>query len=574
MNFIEFESAEKLRGGFYTESYIASFLVKWVNASKPKSILEPSCGDGAFLAEIEEQHIDGVERITAFEINEVEAEKARNRTNLPVRIINRDFLRWYLEEGRCVDGFDAVVGNPPFIRYQYLPNEQQLLAEEIFRQLKLPFTKHTNAWVPFVLASIRLLRPGGRLAMVIPAEIFHIPHAKSLRRYLAEQCSKILILDPEEIWFNNTIQGTVLLLAEKKREESEKGRGVAVIRVTNRQMLAVDPESYFQKVEYTNGVVIEGKWMPLFLSQAERTLIEQIRGNDRVKRFAEIASVDVGIVTGANRFFLVPDKVLHEFALEKWAHPMFGRSYHVKGIIYSEDDHDANKQSGLPTNFLWFQEAKIEDLPSSARQYLDIGMKQKIHLRYKCRTRPVWYTVPSVYTATIGMLKRANNYPRLILNKAQAYTTDTAYRIKPINIGPESLVLGFVNSLTCLTAEIEGRHYGGGVLELVPSEIERLLIPIIQSSSAELAAADLRFRKTDDQLEFLQQQDARVLGEIGLSKNEQETLYSAWLRLRNRRHRIPSDESDEDEKKLQGLPRQQSQSAISIKKGSLSLFVS
>lgn len=555
MNFIEFESAEKLRGGFYTEPYIASFLVKWVNASNPKSILEPSCGDGVFLAEIEQQ-IRGVERIIACEINEVEAEKARRRTKLPVSIINRDFLQWYIEKGRYEGAFDAVVGNPPFIRYQYLPNEQQLRAGEIFRQLKLPFTKHTNAWVPFVLASIRLLRPGGRLGMVIPAEIFHIPHAKSLRRYLTEQCSRILILDPEEIWFNETIQGTVLLLAEKKGKESEKGHGVAVVRVTNRQMLAVDPESYFQKVEYTNGVVIEGKWMPVFLSQGERKLIEELKENDRVKTFAKIASVDVGIVTGANAFFLVPDSVVREFGLEKWAHPMFGRSYHVKGIIYSEEDHYTNKQSGLPANFLWFKEANIEELPRSVAQYLDTGLKQKIHLRYKCRTRPVWYTVPSIYTTTIGMLKRANNYHRLILNKAQAYTTDTAYRIQPINIEPESLVQGFINSLTCLTAEIEGRHYGGGVLELVPSEIERLLIPIIRSTPTELAAADLRFRETDDQLEFLQQQDARILGEIGLSKNEQGILYSAWLKLRDRRHRIPSNESDESVENLQRLPTQ------------------
>lgn len=60
----------------------------------------------------------------------------------------------------------------------------------------------------------------------------------------------------------------------------------------------------------------------------------------------------------------------------------------------------------------------------------------------------------------------------------------------------ESLVLAFVNSLTSLTAEMEGRHYGGGVLELVPSEIERLLIPVITASRAELVEADRRFRAT------------------------------------------------------------------------------
>jgi len=542
MNFIEFESAQKLRGGFYTPPAIASFLARWVKKSKPKSILEPSCGDGAFIDAIENARIPDVRRVAACELNEEEAGKAAARTSLPVKMLRTDFLRWYLFFGQNEEGFDAVVGNPPFIRYQYLPTEQQLLAEKIFSQLRLPFTKHTNAWVPFVLASIRLLKPGGRLAMVIPSEIFHIPHAQSLRRYLAEQCSRILILDPEELWFDNTLQGTVLLMAEKKRDLQEKSQGVAIVPVKSRDALAGDPEEYFHNATYTNGVTIEGKWMPVFLSVSERTLLAEFKASDDVKKFSDIASVDVGIVTGANKFFLVPDATVSEFSLQRWAHPMFGRSDHVKGLIYSDSDHEANKVSGLPANFLWFEEEQVKKLPKNVRNYLDIGLNQKLHTRFKCRTRRTWYKVPSVYSAPVAMLKRAHHYPRLVLNSANAYTTDTAYRIRPLGIKPEALVLGFVNSLTCLTAEMEGRHYGGGVLELVPSEIERLLVPVIKATSAELKGADRRFRNATSDSEFLRTQDALVLGKLGVTRNDQESLHCAWIKLRDRRHRVPSSD--------------------------------
>ena len=143
------------------------------------------------------------------------------------------------------------------------------------------------------------------------------------------------------------------------------------------------------------------------------------------------------------------------------------------------------------------------------------------------------------------MLKRAHHYPRLVLNSADAYTTDTAYRIRPLGIKPEALVLGFVNSLTCLTAEMEGRHYGGGVLELVPSEIERLLVPVIKTTVTELATTDRRFRSAKNDSEFLSMQDSLVLGRIGLTKVDQETLHNAWIKLRDRRHRIPSVEYTE-----------------------------
>jgi len=144
------------------------------------------------------------------------------------------------------------------------------------------------------------------------------------------------------------------------------------------------------------------------------------------------------------------------------------------------------------------------------------------------------------------MLKRAHNIPRLILNTAGAYTTDTAYRIKPLRASAESLVFSFVNSLTCLTAELEGRHYGGGVLELVPSEIERLLLPVVECSAAELAATDDKYRKAENDLVFLRGQDAAVLRKIGVMKAQQEVLYNAWLRLRGRRQRTATGEESED----------------------------
>lgn len=546
MNFIEFESEQKLRGSFYTDLSIARFLVRWIKESAPRSLLEPSCGDGVFLEAIQKETIPTLKAITACELNAKEAQKTRTRTKLNARILNTDFLRWYLLQGQYRESFDAVIGNPPFIRYQYLPEEQQNLSEKIFVQLKLPFTKHTNAWVPFVLASIKLLRPGGRIAMVIPSEIFHIPHAQSLRSYLAEQCSRILILDPEEIWFNNTLQGTVLLLAEKKHNVFEKGKGVAVIPVANREILSTNPKQYFQHASFTNGITIKGKWMPVLLSVGERALLAQLQTHQDIKRFVKIASVDVGIVTGANKFFLVPDSTIEEFTLQHWAHPMFGRSNHVQGLVYSEKDHHANRKTGLPTNFLWFQEGEFESLPSNAQQYLNIGLSQKLHTRFKCRTRKVWYKVPSVYSAPIAMLKRAHDYPRLVLNSAEAYTTDTAYRISPLGIKPEALVFGFVNSLTCLTAEMEGRHYGGGVLELVPSEIERLLVPTITANRADLGVADRRFRSIQDDSAFLRMQDTFILGKIGLTKNEREILHNAWIKLRDRRHRVSSsDDSGE-----------------------------
>lgn len=540
MNFIENETAQKLRGGYYTPLDLATFIAQWVKEIKPERVLEPSCGDGAFFAALGKARGFENTNVLGFELEEQEAAKAQQRAResglTAATVQNADFLEWALDQ--FVGGeekFDAVVGNPPFIRYQYLPAQFQARAEQVFKQLNLRFTKHTNAWVPFILASMALLRPGGRLAMVVPAEIIHVMHAQSLRSYLGHECRRVVIIDPEELWFNDTLQGAVIVLAEKA-QSGQPNEGLGILRVAGRDFLQRSPAEVFNAPQAMNGKTVEGKWTRALLDHDTRTLLDEIQQLPQVHRFNDIAQVDVGIVTGANKFFLVPDETVREYGLEKWAHPMFGRSEHCRGVIYDARQHAENADKGNPTNFLWFRETDAQ-IDAAAQAYIQQGELQDLHTRYKCRIRKPWYTVPSVYTTEIGMLKRSHDTPRLILNRLGAYTTDTAYRIRSLGVEAEKLVGCFINPLTALSAELEGRHYGGGVLELVPSEIERLLIPLPENVDLDLQALDTAVRTLPIH-ELLVQQGVRVLGAMGVSSEQQACLFDGWQKLRDRRHRI------------------------------------
>ena len=540
MNFIENESAQKLRGGYYTPLDLAIFLARWVKEINPKSILEPSCGDGAFFEALGNVKACTGGTVTGFELDEAEAAKAKRRAHavgLKANVTADDFLQWALPRLEShSEAFDAVVGNPPFVRYQYLPGPFQRRAEGIFQKLELPFTKHTNAWVPFIIASMALLRPGGRLAMVVPSEIIHVMHAASLRGYLGSECRRLVVIDPKELWFADTLQGAVLLLAEKRRDKSDKAEGVGIYPVTGRQFLKRSPSAIFSAPRPINGKTVAGKWMPALLDIETRALVDELAEHPHVHRFDDIAEVDVGLVTGANKYFLVPDDVVERHNLRKWAHPMFGRSEHCPGIIYDKTQHCANVRNGNPTNFLWFRGPP----DAAAKAYIGLGESQNLHTRYKCRVRSPWYTVPSVYTTEIGMLKRAHDTPRLILNKFGAYTTDTAYRIRTDTVSAEKLVGCFVNPLTALSAELEGRHYGGGVLELVPSEIERLFIPLPPRPGIDLRALDVDVRNRRAH-QVLSRQGKMILGALGLSRAKQELILEGWRGLRDRRHRTSSE---------------------------------
>lgn len=530
MNFIALESEQKLRGGYYTPEDLANFLTRWIRPNGKTHVLEPSCGDGVFFSSLRGSGA----KVTAFELEPKEAAKAAARGLHNCTVYNKDFLGWALEnEG---GQFDAVVGNPPFIRYQYLPTTFQVEAERVFERLDCKFTKHTNAWVPFVLAAMDHLRPGGRLAMVVPSEIVHVMHAQSLRTFLGQQCRRIVIIDPQEIWFEGTLQGAVLLLAEKKASPEVHGEGLGIHRVAGRDFLRQDPEKIFNTPRVINGRTVQGKWTRALVPPATLAILDTIESSNRFCRFAEAAKVDVGIVTGANDFFLVTDEIVQRHGLEQWAHPMFGRSDHCPGVIYDDKQHSRNAAIGKPTNFLWLNDETVKDSPK-VRAYIASGENEELHKRYKCRIRSPWYKVPSVYATEVGMLKRSHDTPRLIINRVGAYTTDTAYRIRSLRGTADGLVYGFFNSLTALSAELEGRHYGGGVLELVPSEIEKLLLPVPEGIKPDLKRLD-RMVREDSVADTLEVQSEALLG--ALSKGEQMDLLSAWAMLRDRRHRLPA----------------------------------
>jgi adenine-specific DNA-methyltransferase len=136
------------------------------------------------------------------------------------------------------------------------------------------------------------------------------------------------------------------------------------------------------------------------------------------------------------------------------------------------------------------------------------------------------------------MFKRASNYTRIIVNECQAYTTDTVYRIhkldKSSSITSSQLAFCFFNSLTFLSCELEGRFYGGGVLELVPSEVEKTILPLsTQVNDEDFEVLDKMIRDNVDIDEILNFTDSKLLKRI--SKSERSMIRSTWKKLRDRR---------------------------------------
>lgn len=532
---------QKLRGGYYTPTPIAEYLCDWAIRRAGETVLEPSCGDGEFVAAAAARlRRLGAKApsITAVEFDHVEARKTAQRlkkagfSKVAAAVRAGDFFTHFKRDlGK--QSFDAVVGNPPFIRFQNFPDAQRELAFAEMRSMGLHPSGLTNAWLPFICMSAKVLNERGRLAMVIPAELLQVNYAAELRGLLGSVFRRITIITFKKLVFSGILQEVVLLCAERGNDGPA---GINVVELSD----MTDLRSHRIEMLSERGLKpmdhATEKWTQYFLSRSEILLLRHLREHPRLRPLGEYASVDVGVVTGLNEFFVVGEETYRARKLNLLTLPIVSRSGHLKGVIFSRRDWEVNRRSGVPTHLLNLPRVSLEKLPLSVRQYVKDGESRGWHTGYKCRIRKPWYYVPSVWQPHGFMLRQIHQYPKLILNNSNATSTDTIHRVR-FNEGVDRvhLTAGFHNSLTFAFSEVFGRSYGGGVLELEPREAERILVPYAPSVKLDLNEIHRRML-AGDVLKVLETTDkALLLKHLGLSNNEISALRGIWQKLQERR---------------------------------------
>jgi adenine-specific DNA-methyltransferase len=530
MQLIKNASKEKLRGGFYTPEPIASFILKWAfNGNKELDILEPSCGDGVFLEEIQKGNYE-YNSLTAIEFDEIEAIKSRKIGLDKSNIINSDFHEFCINTKQK---FDLIIGNPPYIRFQYFDREQQGFASEIFEKANLKYSKLTNAWVSFVVGSSLLLKEQGKIGFVLPAEILQVSYAQPLREFLGQFYNKINIVSFEKLVFPDIQQEVVLLLCEKNKNKTHLIEHLELRDAEELKNLDVSKlKSPKKKIDFKSN-----KWTFYFLDQKEIDFLERLQSKKLIPQLGEYAKVEVGITTGSNPFFTVPLSTVEKYNLEKYAKPLVGRSVQVPSAIFTKKDWIKNRNSEARTHFLSFP--KMKDLNGSlgARDYISLGEEEEINKGYKCRIRDEWQIVPSQRISDALFIRRNNKYPKFIINEAKAFTTDTMHRVTiKENIEIKALTASYYNSLSFAFAEICGRSHGGGVLELMPNEVERILLPYNENNAELLPIIDKMIREKKDISELLKITNNKILKEnFGLTNSEIELADGIWKKLSKRR---------------------------------------
>ena len=536
--------SRKLRGGYYTPLELAQYLVGWGLRQDTKRILEPSCGDGNFVLAIL-QYLANMPtlspNITAIELIPAELNKAQARTTdfkkngAEIEWIGQDFFEAY-SHLKQNSNFDLIVGNPPFIRFQYFDDDSRNLAFGHLRYAGYKPTKLANAWAAFVQLSIELLQEGGRLAMVVPAELLQVKYAHELRDRLAMQFEHIVIVGFKQLVFPEIQQEVVLLLAEGKRETSHLTSNIHTVEFEDgAELLRLNSLSDTVAHTPAKHSRVGMKWTSLFLDETTFAALDEAENAAGLTPLGQIAEVDVGIVTGRNSFFILTEAQQAEFQAASLTVPIIGRTSALKTTCFNKADF-GEYQKQYPSFLLNLNGVAYEALPPEIKEYLKSGEQEDIHRGYKCRIRKRWYDVPSIYIPDAFLFRQIHRYPLLVVNEAKAASTDTIHRVRVkdgVNI--RLLATVFFNSLTLAWAEVCGRSYGGGVLELEPREAEELPIFYNDHIAIDTERVEALLRQ-DQAYEALDYCDNIILkNHLGFDNFMITKIRHAWEQLRDRR---------------------------------------
>lgn len=539
MKLKENTTQKKLRGGYYTPQKLADQIVK-LTLKNDMKILEPSCGDGSFLRSLKKilnNRNYNIEKIDAIEYIEEEADKSAKlvRDIENATVINDDFYNFYIN---CEEKYNLIIGNPPYIRYQYLTAFQREKQAQVLIKNKMKSNRLINSWVFFLVACIELLEKNGIIAFVIPAEIMQVAYAEDLRKYLSKQLSKINIISFNELLFEDAEQEVVVLIGTKKDKEEE-------CLISN--CLYDNIDDFTKKYNENNldyeKILTNDKWTRYYLNERENNVIENTRRDSRFRKIGDVGIVNVGITTGNNDYFSLDDKFVKKYDLKKYTKPLIGRSSQTHGLVFNEIDWKKNVNKGVKAYLLTINEdVNIEDMSKEQQEYIKIGEENNENKGYKCRIRKKWYSVPSIWVPDAFLLRRSNVYPKFVLNGIDAVSTDTMHRIKiKDEFDNKKILLSYYNSISFAFTELCGRSYGGGVLEILPKEAENIIIPNIDNMDEQnvnrlIAILDDNIRNKRDIQNAINVMDKEILENyLGISPETINMYREIWKTLNGRR---------------------------------------
>ncbi|MCI9890163.1 N-6 DNA methylase [Micrococcales bacterium 31B] len=498
-------SAQRERGAYFTPGDAADVMVRWALRRSDDVVLEPSVGDGQFA--IAAQRYAASHGWGRLDLHACELDPATASQAVATGAVDADRVHVgdFLAENRLPEA-DVVIGNPPYVRVREVsaPMRRNALRTAAKTMHGLDMDPAGSVWMPFVSKSASLLKPGGRLAFVLPLDFTYVRYARPLWDLLAKSFGRIRVLRFRERVFPDIMQNVLLLLAE------DHGGSTAHAELVAHDRLADLPEGIGDGVRVPIlDVIIGHRSFQHALLPAETTsALEMLRA--RTHAAQERVKFNIGYVSGNKGFFHPSAEAQKLFHLPKSSlHPTVESSRQLTSAGLATSSMTLAASLWLPN----------DKLTKGEQDYVTQGVQDEVDMGYKCRIRSPWYRVPGVRAPEL-FLTTFSDRPRLYLNDAGWYGSNSVLcGYIRADEDPVSVVGSWYTPLTLLSTELQIHSLGGGVMIAVPREADSVRILDRDSTlpvDSEALDAALRSRDSNAAYELGAESIRKFVGSEGL----------------------------------------------------------
>ncbi|MBM4406228.1 MAG: SAM-dependent methyltransferase [Chloroflexi bacterium] len=374
---------------------------------------------------------------------------------------------------------NAIVANPPYVRHHRIPQKDKVLLRAIGT---LPTGQKIDGraglHIYFFIQSLRLLAPGGRLAIILPADSCEGVFAGGLWSWILAdfRLDGVITFDATATPFPHIDTNAVIFLIVKK-----------------------EPKPVFSWVRvHQNETPFLAKWVarPSDVPPSDdftvytRSLSEGLatglsrfpaKANHNAPTLGDYARVMRGIASGNQDFFFLTSEQVKSRAIpSKFFIRAIGRTRDVASDVITPETLVALEKRNRPTWLLSLDSRGLASFPRQLQQYLLRGERMGLPGKALLSQRRPWYKmeVRKVPPFLFAYLGRRNT--RFIRNDAGVVPLTGFLCVYPFDCTPEGIhkmwrVLNHPDTLAGLA--LVGKSYGQGALKVEPRALERLPLP-------------------------------------------------------------------------------------------------
>ena len=487
-----YRSNGEAHGDVFTSPQIVTFMLDLAGYTPDKdlsgiTILEPSCGEGEFLVEIQHRLVISAKRynfdpVTIFKKNVFACDLDKDKVSRSlIRLQSNMPQASYFPNIKCGDfllsdwkiDFDIIIGNPPYIRYENIPEVKR----NIYKGKFVSFHYRCDIYTLFYEHSLQYLKSGGIHCFICSNRWLKNKSGEKLREFISSNFKLRYLVDIENL---KAFESKVLAYPAITVIENQQNDFSVEIAIPD-NISELNKRLTFNKKQYAS----HSNWDPIFTSDSLHTL-------PTIEEAGFV--IGIGVATGADSVFISnkwKDIVESDVLL-----PLIN-SRDLSGDSLAWDNRFLLNPYDKNGNLI-----DLEKYPKT-KTYLE-AMRQKLEKRHIVKKNRTWYSLidrikPDLLNMPKILLPELSANRVIFIDEGRFYPAHNIYYItgqdlKSLRLLAATLMSSFIREqMSQISTKMNG-----GFSRWQSQTIKKLHIPNLQNiSSAVASKIERAFLKND-----------------------------------------------------------------------------